>query len=433
MVEYDLTYSALYFMITLLSVIYTRRRVHQVNDRMTVILFLLGFYVYSGIGGARIGVQKNYVFYYLLFIIIYLSTYIYFYKKYNVFNSRYGYKKDTLSIAYFSEGYWGLIILFYYMINLFPFFYPINQVSKLYTLTGPDLTSLFSERFYTTSTDILSKIVDYFDILLLPFFYVGIYRYKEKVFKLGLSILGLIYLQYSLNGYIGRGQLMMGLATFVLAVYTHKQGYRKFILISGVLVLPFIFQALYWYSLSRIGNTEQYGDLSNGLYNIFVQETSFPIMVVQKIFDNNYHADIGSYFKWIITLPIPKILTGVIDGARINLEISEDILNRYRTSPGFYIMLPGLLGESIYIYGKILFILHSIFIGWAMSLTIHLFSKYKEFNILLIYSVITFAYILNRGGLASTLPILVNQYMLIYIYIYYKTRKPIKVMETSFS
>jgi len=420
LIEYDNFASASIFIPTFAIILYLFRKISDRSHRLTLLTFIVGFYLYSGIGGAEQRVGKIYILFYLSFLTLFVIAYLIGIRDTKISN-----QNISILSARGESGrrHWGGVIVLYYTINLFPFFYPELQLEKLLSLTGPNLTNIFRDRFLIKPTDAISKLVDYLDILLMPFFYIAIFKYRKKMFKLTFAIFGLLYLQYSLNGYIGRGQLMMALTTIYLAIFIHYRGYSLIKVLAPIILMPVMFQGMYWYSLSRIGSDIQSGGFSDSIYAIFHQETNFPYTVVQKILDYNYRVEFSSYIKWIVTLPIPKILTGDIDGARINYEISEDILNVKRNSLGFYVMLPGLLGESIYIYGRHLFLVQAVIIGLLLSKIINMLKRYEEMNILLLYTIVTFAFVLNRGGFSSTLPIVVNQYMLLYVYIYWNNRR----------
>lgn len=112
------------------------------------------------------------------------------------------------------------------------------------------------------------------------------------------------------------------------------------------------------------------------------------------------------------------MLTGSLSDFRINDIISTYILGTSRGDRGFYIVLPGLIGESIFLFGKSFFWLHGLFLGLVSSFVLKLFVYIRSSVFLQTYFVFLITYQLNRGGVASFLPIVVNQFILFYIVLF---------------
>ena len=137
-------------------------------------------------------------------------------------------------------------------------------------------------------------------------------------------------------------------------------------------MLPLVLVASYVYGVVRIGGTV--GELSfwEAVTPVMETETSFPRDVGMLVIEKAARVDLSDYVKWIVTLPIPKILTGEIGGARINYEISEYVSGVSPGQKGWYVVLPGLIAESVYIYGNYFFWLHGGFIAFLAALVVRL-------------------------------------------------------------
>ena len=147
-------------------------------------------------------------------------------------------------------------------------------------------------------------------------------------------------------------------------------------------------------------------------------EISFPRNVGVPIIESGARVDLAAYARWMLTLPIPKLLTGEIEGARVNYEISDLVLGLGRGARGWYIVLPGLVAESVSIFGRYFFWLHAVFIAFLAALVMRLMERTPQLLFLQAYVVVTFAYHVNRGGISGPLGILVNEFMLFYLFVF---------------
>ena len=148
-------------------------------------------------------------------------------------------------------------------------------------------------------------------------------------------------------------------------------------------------------------------------------QTSFTRDAGLILIESGKRVDLEKYFTWLFTLPIPKALIGQVDGARVNYEISEIVLGIERGAPGFYVILGGVVSESVYIFGEYLFWLHAVILGGASAVLIRILSSVKYFGFLTAWTVVFFSYKMPGAGIGATLPPLMNEYLLLYIFIFY--------------
>ncbi len=155
------------------------------------------------------------------------------------------------------------------------------------------------------------------------------------------------------------------------------------------------------------------------MLSVLARELGFLKNVGVTVLEAGARVDIGAYFTWIATLPIPKVLTGDIEGARINYEISEIVLGLPIGSPGWYVVLPGLVVESVYIYGRYFFWLHGIFLGIMAAFFARIAERVPQFLFLYLYIVLMFAYVLNRAGISALLPTIINEFLFFYLFLFF--------------
>jgi hypothetical protein len=147
------------------------------------------------------------------------------------------------------------------------------------------------------------------------------------------------------------------------------------------------------------------------------------------LIESGARMDLSRYLAWVFTLPLPGFLKGNLDVALINYELSEVVLSRSIGSREWYVVLPGLLAESIYIYGLWFFWIHAFFIGFMLSFFCRMSEGSPYLGVMFLFIVVMFMYNINRAGIAGVLPVLVNGFMLFYIVslflILMKTSRPI--------
>lgn len=260
------------------------------------------------------------------------------------------------------------------------------------------------------------KIVDYARTLLAPFFYIALYRYRQRIIWAAFILVSLLYVQYLVDGTVGRGSAVMILMLLGLSIWIPRPRYRWALVVGTLVLIPLVLMASYAFSITRIGGTVSDFTLMKAAGTILEQETSFPRKVGMPIIEAGARVDLFDYAKWIITLPVPKVLIGEIEGARINYEISDIVLGGRRGERVWYIVLPGLVAESVYIYGPYFFWLHGVFIAFLAALMMRVMEGTPQLLFLKAFLVLQFGYVLNRAGIAALLPVIVNHFLLFYVY-----------------
>jgi hypothetical protein len=120
------------------------------------------------------------------------------------------------------------------------------------------------------------------------------------------------------------------------------------------------------------------------------------------------------YVTWLVTLPVPKIITGPIQGTRLNEEMTTIISGATPEDLEYSVSLPGLVAESVYIYGVNWSWFHGLTIGLFAALVMSILGSVKRFSVLGYFTIILFSYHLNRAGLSSIAFFIINGYSLLY-------------------
>lgn len=387
-------------------------------QRLLLVGMFFGLCLYSGVGAAYPDVPEYYLLYYFGFLGALAYAFWFFRVAFVHLGIRSGRALTRVLNNVDWHPSWPMVIWAYVLLHLVSLIYPELRLQHLFAPPPPDLLTHFAVRWELQEMDALQKLVDYARVLLTPFFYIALFRYRKRFSRVALIFGSLLYFQYVAGGYIGRGAIGIALATIWLAIWVDRPKQRRILVAIGVAAVPPILISSYFYGLLRIGGTPSGVTPSEAAVLMLENETNFPRKVGIPIIESGARAHLGDYAKWMFTLPIPKLLTGEIEGARINYEISEFILGIPRGERGYYVVLPGLLAESVYIFGEYFFWLHAVFVAFLAALVMRLMERTPQLLFLQAYVVVTFAYHLNRGGITGPLGILVNHFLLFYLFLF---------------
>jgi len=228
-----------------------------------------------------------------------------------------------------------------------------------------------------------------------------------------------LYLDYVYELYIGRGKILLAILVLGIFVWVVRPERRRAMLLMGLLLGPWLVVAFSFYASLRLGVRGGDVTLFGALSEIFQSEFSFLIRTGLSLIQSGKTANLASYLAWVVSLPVPAFFKSGLDVALINYEISQIVLGSFVGDYGFYVALPGLLAESFYIYGGGYFWLHALMLGAFAGFLSTLLSRNPRMVGVYAYVVGIFFYTLNRGGVSSTLPLLVNGFIVFYVYLFF--------------
>jgi hypothetical protein len=387
-------------------------------QRLLLLGMFSGLCFYSGVGAAFPDVPGYYLVYYFGFLVAFAWGFWFFSVIFVDLGIRSGRALTRFLDNVDFHPAWPLVICIYLLIHLVPLVYPEVRVHYLFAPPRPDLTGVWAMRWELEGMDIFEKLVEYAKVLLTPFFYIALFRYRDRFRRILLIFALLLYFQYVAGGYMSRSEVVIAVSTAWLATWAARPRYRRALAIVAVMAVPLILMVSYYYGVIRIGGTPERVTPVQAVELVLEQEISFPRNVGVHIIESGARVDLSNYLRWMFTLPIPKLLTGEIAGARINYEISELILGLPRGVRGWYVVLPGLVAESLYIFGRHFFWLHALFVAFLAAVVTRLIERTPQLLFLQAYVVVTFAYHLNRGGISGPLATLVNHFMLFYLFVF---------------
>lgn len=386
------------------------------HQRFLLLGILSGLLMYSGIGSAMEGVAPEFVVFYMVFAVAVVAGFCCAGILFLPMSKIIGRDIPAALPNVDRRRLWKGVIIAYLLLSAFPLLWPEFRLHQLLAPSLPDLKTLFFVRFHD-EPDVLTRIVGYMQLLITPFFFIGLYRYRSRLKRVAIILCLLLYVKYIVDlFYISRSTVMVHLSILFLAGWILYPKARVKLAILLVSLVPLFFVATCAYGVIRIGGTLGNISLSESISAVLGTEFRFVRHSGMVIYKTGAHVDFTDFVKWIITLPMPKVLTGPIEGARINYEISGIVLRLRIGAPGWHVVLSGLVSESIYIYGEYFFWIHAFLIGGLAAFFARLMERVPQFLFLFLYVAMLFGYNLNRAGIGSLLPTIVNEFLLFYLY-----------------
>ena len=385
---------------------------------LTLFAFSIGFFLYSGLATSADIVPPSLMVAYTIFALATAASFALA----NTAFSPVAYKlvgKNASRLEYFERsGLWKFVIGAYFALHFANLLYPNFRILELFDPPSPDIRSWFVGRF-ELEKEFFTRVVDYMLVLLTPFFYMTLYFLRRNLAVVIIVLFSPLYLEYVDDGYIGRGRIFFAVVVISVFVWAARPDRRRALLLAGSLLLPWFFVAFSVYASLRLGLSA--GDVSiiDSMRHVFDTEFSFLLGAGLPLINSGRTTDLGSYFTWLVSLPVPAFLKSGLDLSLINYEISEIVLGSSVSDYGFYVVLSGLLAESFYIYGGHYFWLHALMLGFAMGVLSALISRDNKLVGVYAYVVAVFFFTLNRGGVASTLPLVVNGFLMFYLYLFW--------------
>lgn len=386
--------------------------------RIFFLFFAMMYLLYSGIGGALEGVTPIYTTYYFVFTCcISFGIYVGLKQKCG--------QKDLNSswsnfLDYFLDRYAKKIIIFYYLLLLSQLIYPENKLMHLIAPPSPDVLSILRERYQGDGADLFTIVISQIQTIFYPFFLLSLYLYRKKTIKLALIVLGTYYINYCISAYLGRGSMMQALLIVLAFTYFYQPKIGKIILICSIVLFPTLVIFLVQYSVTRLGGTAESISGMDAVGEILKQESEYPLHFERILgLQAKYRLN---FLIWLFTMPLPGVFRGGID-ANLTALLSEDLLGMSRDSRGFYILLPGVVGESVFLLGQNLYWLNGILYGWLMGKTYRVLSKYQQLFGVLIVAALCFGYTTNRAGVFSGFPFVLKVLLYFYFILLFLKRK----------
>jgi hypothetical protein len=118
---------------------------------------------------------------------------------------------------------------------------------------------------------------------------------------------------------------------------------------------------------------------------------------------------------WLILLPLPGFLKFGYGSYFLNREFSVQILGVEPSDTTFFVVLPGVVGESIYVFGPFFFWVHAVILGLFIKFVIKTFTSSDVFTYLFFFCIVRFSFMLARAGTISVYPMMLKSFLILVI------------------
>lgn len=348
-------------------------------------------FVYSGIGIAGNTVDKDNTFTYLIFLLILGLTY----KAFVSLKLKLG-KKSILLIrggntAYETskdQQFWenpqtariiNALFMLYYIFRVASLIYPVNN--------------LINFRIQFDSTNNLANInhenVSFLGSLaglLRPFKYIGLFYCFKKIRHIFFVLLFDELITLINTGYLSRHNIVTVVIICFLAFvnsdlcnrYTSMSKKRRRIVMSLMAVLPALTYVMLVMMEQRISSGRSYS-----LSQMLLGEVSYP-RYMKTIRNIAPIGGIRDFFLQLLDSFVPIIPTPSYT-FDLNVTFSQIVTGIGSTVSYFSVILPGIVGESLLIFGGNFFWVHAIIIAFMLSMIYKVIGNNKQMTILWYY------------------------------------------------
>lgn len=368
------------------------------NQKYFLILVYFFLFVYCGIGGCLEEADTRYLPYYIIYMTV-LTIVLKFY------NGKYSFTTErSLRLSSYIEGHYNIFWILYLFLGLLQLVIPENRLHYLFSPPKADLTLHdFTDSGMET---VMQQLIYLFRAVLVPFFYWSLYSMRKKTGKIALIMAFDLYVDFCANQYLARNSMLVALFIIFMPYYQNLTKKGRVVLFSvAALLVPLLLYFFYAYSLLRVGGEISdlaFLDMSYANQVLIKQEISYPLL-----FENYFDGPsglLGQYFIWMLLLPLPGFLKFGAGTMPLNRLFSTAVTGFMPGDRGFWVVLPGLVGESIFAFGPFLFVFHAVILGIIMKYVMNTLSQVKSFEYLYYYFAIEFSFILGRAGTMAVYP-----------------------------
>lgn len=385
-------------------------RLKYMKDKLFFIFIAIFIYIYCGLGGCLKDANLTYLRYYYIYIIVLGVT---------IRWSNIGIKftqADDVKFSSYLERNAKFILYFYFFISILTLVFPEIILYRLISPPSPDVFANLNGKFENKNTDALSSIIDLVKNFLTPFFYWALYKYRDNISIIALLMAFDLYISYCHDSYIGRHHILVALLIIFLFKYSKLSKKKKILFVIVIMTsIPLLAYGFYQYSYLRLGAGVEIVSIDLAMELLFGQEITYPLLFdsYKNFYDSNL---ILNYFEWITFLPLPGFLKFGM-GSIPSYRFTEVVTGLSPGDSGWYILLPGIVGEAYFFFGPVLFFLHAILLGIVIKAVYRSFCTSPSLIFVYFFYGVTLSFQLSRGGTLSVYPLIFKHYLIITIYL----------------
>lgn len=310
----------------------------------------------------------SYILTYLLFFVLMVVTMMIVIRKIkfndylDVENSFKKYDKIFIAL-----GILALVLQFSTLI------YPQFRLGNLFKIPGYKVNVYKFQEILTNNSDGIYWIISRLKVMCYPFFFILLYKLKNKPIKCISLFLFYHYIDFAREQYISRSALVVYIIFIWIYLYEEKILSRKKLIILGLFLIFTIIP------LVNILETVRTGAIVNSNTSFFdniihlINQEGY----CQQFLDvtNTFSKEL-SFIKYIISsISSPLFFLPDIDFPVLSYAFTERILGLSYGDANYYIMLPGAFGEGVMIFGKYFAWIYGIFIGYFVGKAYRVFTR----------------------------------------------------------
>ena len=410
--EYQLSKLLIITAFVLVTVLGLRQLLKNPLERQYLYFMSIGVYVWSGMGGTIGIVGWEYLWMFCGFFVILTGSFTLALLAMNRYLTLGQFDGNNWLL---NNRIWQLVIVGYLIFSLFPLVYPEMKLMRLIRPPAPDLVTNVENRFQDTGSSLPEILYYYLSVMTFPFFLFSLASLGKRWYLLIPVLLLYNYIKYCSTAYMSRHEMGMILLMIFLYLWNWKIVPRQVIMIGAATVLPALIVFFNIYTSIRLGAGVEasfgLASVISSLIELFYAETFYPILVYDLLL-SDHSQEILRYLTWVISLPIPSQVTADWDILKINYEYTEFITGGVYGETVMSVILPGLLGESLYIFGDLLWWVHAVTVGSLFAFLCYILrADFRLFFVMTYFQMQ--AILLARGG-ASMFLILIINYMILF-------------------
>lgn len=382
--------------------------------RLFYIVLASFIYIYCGLGvGFARKSYLEYELYYSSYVVI-LSIFL------KIF-----YKKDIKikvgdSIKTFSTKYSNYVFFVYFGLSLIPMIIS-GEIGLLINPPSVDLKHLTEANNFETNN--VSGVFESIKNFVVPFFYLSLYKYRNKPRVVIFLVFAIYYIGYCKNAYIGRGAILAVLLFVVLYLYHFFPKIRKGVVIVASSLIPTIIIFFVSFISIRMGLKAEDLSFADSLSSLIESESYYYMYFDYLKGDSSY---LYNYIVWFVTLPLPGFLKVFDVNMNFNALFTAHVMG-VSLSDVESIALPGLVNESIFIFGSSLFFLHAILLALVISVFYNSLKSNESNFFVIIYSMINLCLFLPRGGTSGPYSGVIKILFIFFLFYIFSPKKSISI------
>jgi hypothetical protein len=228
------------------------------------------------------------------------------------------------------------------------------------------------------SDNAIFTLLAYVKLLCTPFFYIELQRRLDTRWGRQLIVLVLVtYLQIVAAEQWGRVTLVQPFLVWALILLLRRRISGRTFSFAALGMTLLIIPSLNAIAAWRLGESaDVVGGLGAQVKHFQDVELSYPIRypLAEAMGASGEYAQ--SFLLWYATLPIPRVFTGT--SFSVTRDFSEAVLGISYGDPGFYVVLPSWLGESLIAFGSSGFWLWALLVGAVIGAVDRFLAKSPE-------------------------------------------------------